>query len=238
MWTNLGDWQDSRDYGSAARALATRVGAAAALRAGDVVVDYACGFGDSLRLWVDHFGVRRVVGVEPDPAVCETVRTRIARWGLQDRIAVVRSRAEALPPRAAAADVTAVVSVDAAYHFRSRLAWWRMLGVDLPPGARVACSDLCIADDRRVGMLGRSLARMMGIPTENLVPTSVLQQALREVMRSDVRLEPCGRSVLDGFAAHAPARGLQLRITKTSIRALRRRGLLEYAILSATVAAP
>jgi len=237
MWTNLGDWQASRNYGSAARALATRVGAAAALRAGDVVVDYACGFGDSLRLWVDHFGVRRVVGVEPDPAVCETVRARVARWGLQDRVSVVSSRAEALPPRAAAADVTAVVSVDAAYHFRSRLAWWRMLGADLPPGARIACSDLCIANGRHVGVLGRSLARMMGIPTENLVPTSVLQQALREVMRSDVRLEPCGRSVLDGFAAHAPARGLQLRIAKASIRALRRRGLLEYAILSATVAA-
>ena len=50
MWTNLGFWPGASGYVEAARALAMHVGQAAQLRAGDVVADYACGYGDSLRL--------------------------------------------------------------------------------------------------------------------------------------------------------------------------------------------
>ena len=238
MWTNLGDWQHSTAYGAAAQALATRVGVAAGLREDDVVVDYACGFGDSLRLWLERFGVRRVVGVEPDPSVCDVIRRRVAQWGLQDRVTIMSARAELLAPRRAAPDVSAVVSVDAAYHFRSRLSWWRMLATDLPRGARIACSDLFIAEGRRVGVLGRSLAGRMGIPAENLVSASALRDAIQAAGASHVQITACGPAVLDGFVTHAPTTGVGLRVTKASIRALRRRHMIEYAIVSATTAQP
>ncbi|MBA3854245.1 MAG: hypothetical protein C0503_07505 [Gemmatimonas sp.] len=233
LWTNLGDWTGTSDYTAAATALAVRVGEAASLGPGDSVVDYACGYGDSLRLWVERFGVRRVVGVEPDPQVCERVRARIAGWGLRDRVSIVASRAELLAPRRVAADVTAVVCVDAAYHFRTRLAWWQMLAADLPAGARVAASDILMADRRRPGPALRWIARAMGIPAENLVDASVLRTALIEQGLQDLQLTSIGASVLDGFATHAPRRGLAMRVTGYSLRALRARGMIDYALIRA-----
>lgn len=234
LWTNLGDWTATTDYTAAATALAVRVGEAAALGPHDCVVDYACGYGDSLRLWVERFGVRRVVGVEPNPQVCERVRARIAGWGLSERISIIASRAELLAPRRVAADVSAVVCVDAAYHFRTRLAWWQMLATDLPAGARVAASDILMADRQRPGLGLRWIARAMGIPTENLVDATAMRTALTEQGLQDLQLTSTGVSVLDGFSAHAPRRGLAMRVTGHSLRALRARGMIDYALIRAT----
>src|SRR5690606_38919024 len=80
QWTKLGHWPGARAYADAARELARRVGHAAHLRAGDVVVDYACGYGDFLKLWLEEFRVARVVGIEPDPGVTAAIRARVADW--------------------------------------------------------------------------------------------------------------------------------------------------------------
>ncbi len=233
MWTNLGDWSATTQYVAAARALAARVGAAAELGPDDVVVDYACGYGDSLLLWIQRFGVRRVVGVEPDPIVCRTIRTRVARWGLGDRIRVVEDRAELLAPRAADRDATAVVCVDAAYHFASRLAWWRMVADDLPAGARIAATDLVIAGHERAGLRLRLIARAMGIPRENLVAADTLRAALGALGLADVSCSSIGEPVLDGFVRHVAGRAPGVRVTRAALGALRRRGLVDYVLVGA-----
>jgi SAM-dependent methyltransferase len=238
MWTNLGDWFDAATYAEAARALATRVGERAGLGPSDVVVDYACGYGDSLRLWVERFGVRRVIGIEPDPGICETVRARVARWGLGSRIAVVASRAERFSVAEAAADVTAAVCVDAAYHFRSRIEWWRALIRQLPIGARIATADLVLADGRRVGPFTRAIAAAFGIPGENLCDAETMRAALAASHVAEIRIEPIGHRVLGGFAAQAPSRSRALRLTKLGIRALWGRRRIDYVLASGVVARP
>lgn len=233
LWTNLGDWTATTDYTAAATALAVRVGEAAALGPRDCVVDYACGYGDSLRLWVERFGVRRVVGVEPDPGVCERVRARIAGWGLSDCVSIVTSRAERLAPRRAAADVSAVVCVDGAYHFRTRLAWWQMLAAELPASTRMAACDVVMADGQRPQFLLRLIARAMHIPAENLVDAQSLRSSLAALGLHRLELTSIGNAVLDGFAAHAPRRGIATRVTRGSLRALRARGVIDYVIVHA-----
>lgn len=237
MWTNLGDWHDATDYVQAAAALARRVGAAAALGAERVVVDYACGYGDSLRLWVEHFGVRRAIGVEPDPAVCAVVQARIARWGLSDRLRIVQGRAEDTAPRHVDAEANAVVCVDAAYHFRSRLRWWQMVVRDLPAGAGIACSDVLLADGQRVSLTLLGLATAMRIPGENLVDATWLGATLSALGVQGITQESLGHAVLDGFVARAPMRGLALRVTRAGIRTLRQRALVDYALIAGTVGA-
>lgn len=232
MWTNLGAWRDTTSYGVAARALATRVGKAAALGPDDVVVDYACGFGDSLRLWVEAFGVRRAVGVEPDPEVCAVVRARIAQWGLASRLSVVTSRAEDLVPTIADAAVSAVVCVDAAYHFRTRADWWRMLGRTLPRAARIAASDLALADGRRAGLVARAIAGVFRIPAANLCDAAALARELATLGVVEPRVESIGADVLDGFVTHARGGGTALRLTRTGIRTLRRAARLDYVLVS------
>ncbi len=233
MWTNLGDWSRGDAYGDAAPALAQRVGEAAKLRPSDVVVDYACGYGDSLRLWIDRFDVRRVVGIEPDPNLCAIIESRIAAWGLRGRITVRQARAEDCAPRAVDADASAVVCVDAAYHFATRLAWWRMLAQDLGDGARIAASDLLLAPGRRVGLGLRGIAAAMRIPRENLVDADALRRALASLPLRGVAVWSCGEAVLDGFAAKAPDAAFSLRATKAAIRYLRRRAAVDYAIIGA-----
>jgi cyclopropane fatty-acyl-phospholipid synthase-like methyltransferase len=235
MWTNLGIWSTTREYPTAARALAELVGVAAGLGAADTVVDYACGYGDSLRLWVERFGVRRAIGVEPDPTVCDIVRRRIAGWGLADRLNIVTARAEACAPRQAAPDVTAVVCIDAAYHFRSRLTWWQLLVRDLPPGTRIACSDLVLADGRRASTALRGVAAAMRIPDVNLVDAAALCAGLHALSLRDVSTASLGAAVLDGFVAYAPRRGCALRVTSAGIGLLRRSGWVDYLLLAGTV---
>jgi SAM-dependent methyltransferase len=238
MWTNLGDWRHATAYGAAARALATRVGNAARLRPDDVVVDYACGFGDSLRLWVETFGVRRAVGVEPDPEVCAIVRARIAQWGLASRLAVVTARAEDLAPTDADAAVSAVVCVDAAYHFRTRDDWWRRLVRALPRGARLAASDLALADGQRPRLFTRAVAAAFGIPVANLCDAATIERRLDALGVTARRVDSIGTDVLDGFVAHARGRGAALRLTRSGIRVLRRASRLEYVLVSGEAPGP
>jgi microcystin synthetase protein McyJ len=235
MWTNLGDWSSASRYSEAAAALAARVGTAARLAPGDSVVDYACGFGDSLRLWIERFGVTRVVGVEPDPAVAAVVQERIARWGLSERVSIRTANAEALAPRSAAADVTAVVCVDAAYHFRTRLAWWQSLRAGLPAGARIATCDLLLAAGATPGLIARGASAVMRIPRANLIDAKALARQLEEVGIVNLNIESLGVAVLDGFTIHAPQRGFALRATRASIRALRARQQIDYALVAGVV---
>lgn len=235
MWTNLGDWSVARHYPDAATALAARVGAATRLGPGDSVVDYACGYGDSLRLWVERFGVAKVVGIEPDPAVVAVVQERIARWGVSDRVSVRTATAESTAPRAAAADVTAVVCVDAAYHFRTRAQWIARVAADLQPGARLGFSDLVCEDGADVPLSLRLAARAMHIPHANLVDfTALLRECIAHGLTPH-EFVSAGHHVLDGFVAHAPRRGLPLRLTRQALQWFRRRRAIDYVIIGATI---
>ncbi|MFM8566430.1 MAG: SAM-dependent methyltransferase [Gemmatimonadota bacterium] len=218
-WANLGWWEtDVQDYAIAARALATRVGEAAPLRAGDVVVDVACGYGDSLAHWVTAFGVARVVGVEPDPAVSAAVRARIAAWGLADRITVVTATAETFDLAAHVPDATAIVCVDAAYHFRSRGAWLARIAESASSGTRIGFSDLAVRDAAvspqatmpprtdAASAAPRALrwgAARAGIPAANLWALHDIPDTMTAAGYAAVMVTECGGPILDGFRAHA-----------------------------------
>lgn len=231
QWTNLGHWPGARAYADAARELARRVGHAAHLRAGDVVVDYACGYGDSLKLWLEEFRVARVVGIEPDPGVTAAIRARVADWGLTDRIRVVTARAEDLLPTDAHSGVTAVVCVDAAYHFDTRHEWLTRTVQALPPHGRLGFSDLeaCARGSR----LWRTevLARVIRMPSANLQTAEEVEHTLTTAGARIVWSETAGEAVLDGFAAHASGSGMPFTVTRGLIKLARRGRLVDYRII-------
>lgn len=233
MWTNLGFWPGASGYVEAARALAMHVGQAAQLRAGDVVADYACGYGDSLRLWVEAFDVQRVVGVEPDPAIADAVRARVQAWGLSARITVVAARAEAVSPTALAEDVTAVVCVDAAYHFASRRRWLVDVIEQLPRDGRLGLADLVFAARAAGSWRIAGLARMVNIPAANLETTDHIETVIAGAGARVRWSESAGEAVLDGFCREIRAPGLPVALTRRMIRLARHGRLVDYRLIGA-----
>lgn len=233
MWTNLGYWPSATSYVEAARALAVHVGQAAQLRAGDVVVDYACGYGDSLRLWIEHFGVARVVGVEPDSDVAEAVRGRVRAWGLADRVTVVAERAEDAQPSALATDVSAVVCVDGAYHFASRRRWLVDVLQGLPSGGRLGLADLVFAARAAGSWRIGGLARLVNIPATNLETTDQIETTIAGAGARVRWSESAGEAVLDGFCREIRAPGLPVALTRRMIRLARRGRLVDYRLIGA-----
>jgi len=202
-WANLGFWRGTRSYPDAAAMLAHRVGRAAGLGPGDVVLDLACGLADSCALWIREFGVARVVGVEPDPLVVAEATARVKAWGLADRIVLRRERAEWVQPALAIPGITAIVCVDGAYHFHARASWLRALARDVPIGTRLGLADLLVTTRGRRSARLLATAARAGIPAENLWTASDVEPALGDCGWRLDRLVRCGREVLGGFAAHA-----------------------------------
>lgn len=243
-WTNLGFWRGTRDYAEAARALARRTGEAAGLRAGDVVLDYACGHGDSLALWVREFSAARVIGVEADPEAAAVASRRVAAWGLADRVRVVHATAESFVVAREAPDASAVTCVDAAYHFLDRTAWLRGLAAALPPGTRIGFSDLTVSRRARRARFVHRVAGRAGIAESNLWVLEEIEPACAAAGVSVDRLVRCGHDVVGGFARFALRSALRFARrptdggwralgTAAAIIRLRRGEGMGYAIIAA-----
>lgn len=249
QWTNLGFWREAHTYEAAATELARRVGRAAGLRAGDVVLDVACGHGDSLALWVREFGVKRAIGIEPDPAIVLAMQERVNAWGLRDRITVRRGEAESLEIGRDFPGVTAVVCVDAAYHFDTRAAWLKRVAAGVAPGTRLGLSDLLVPYRDRGSRSVTVVANRAGIPHANLWSAQDVEPVLAEQGWNLERLVRCGGDVLGGFSRFALRSSLRwaLRPRSGGWRALAtgvgivgagRGGRMDYAIISATKRPP
>lgn len=244
QWGNLGFWRDARSYPEAAAELARRVGRAAKLGPADVVLDLACGSGDSLAMWVREFGVTRAVGVETDPSVVVDATARVRAWNLSDRITLRCEPAEYVSVRETCPNVTAVVCVDAAYHFVTREKWLKGLAKDVPKGTKLALADLLVSTRGERSHRIRTMALGAGIPEANLWTAHAVEPVLAEAGFRVERMVRCGAEVLGGFAWHAfgraaglafhPRRGGWRALTTAAAIALGRRGArLDYAIISA-----
>ncbi|KAG5186989.1 hypothetical protein JKP88DRAFT_308385 [Tribonema minus] len=124
--------------------LASLAGDAVALSPADRILDVGCGAGDSLLTWRQRFGVRSVAAIEAVPSQRFAVRGGVMIEAVPSQAELARARLAAAADDdadavAAAADVrqgcstalphadgafTAVVSVDAVYHFASRGAFF------------------------------------------------------------------------------------------------------------------
>jgi SAM-dependent methyltransferase len=202
QWMNLGWWGATSTagptYATAAAELARQVGLAARLRAGDRVLDVGCGAGDSTALWVRAFDAAHVTGIEPNPTVAARAADRIARWDLRERVVIASQTAETFDDPAVLSTTMAIVSVDAAYHFDTRLQWLQRLGAIGAPRVRLGLFDIALRDaqDRPRFV---SHARRAGIPTDNLWSLEEIAPALEGAGFTDVRVRPCNAEVFTGF---------------------------------------
>ena len=217
-WCNLGLWSDSAPtFAKAAEALALKLGSAAQLAAGEAVLDVGVGYGDSTQLWATRFRTSRVVGVEISEAQVRAGRERLVPGA---KVELIVGSATALPGTAiAGAPFDAVLSLDCAYHFRSRATFVRHVASLLADGGRYAAIDILPSPASDGGAswrprLHRSLQRlvalMVDIPAANLHDSAEYATVLGEAGFGDVRFEHISHMVFEPFSRNAHRQRLRL----------------------------
>jgi len=239
-WGNLGLWDNAASYADACIAMATMVGAAAGISAGDRVQDIACGAGDALLWWVETFGAQHVTGVEIDPPIASMARAR-CEAAFPGRIAVLAQSA------LACADLPAqgfdrVVCVDAAYLVSPRGRFLATALHCLRPGGTLAFTDLTLTGSRGAAL--RAGARWCGIDPDDIVAPYEQAARLTRAGFEALHVETLDERVLAGFSdfalrqTHALGRDAwragwrKPLATALMIRALRGSGL-GYALMTA-----
>lgn len=249
-WRNLGLWplapQENAaraDYRHAAAALARTVGEAAALTAGDSVLEFACGHGAGLALWREEFGVAEAIGMDCQR---DCIAALPAGQGVYGRFDVLP-----LPDGIGAGSHDAVLCVDAAYHATSLAAFAAVAASALRPGGRLAFTTLMASDrladkpaSRRRGLL--HLLAAAKIPAESLADAATLRATLASTGFTDIRVQQLDAAVLTGFAKYIERRTRELpwrsrlrpawfkiRLTAALCRQVQAQGLLHYVLVSA-----
>ncbi|HEY1330890.1 MAG TPA: class I SAM-dependent methyltransferase [Actinomycetota bacterium] len=244
-WLNLGLWEGLGDEAEAPEAVRRLVRTLAEdLPAGGVVLDVGNGLGAQ------------------DPVIAETVRPArlIALNITESQLRAGRERLAAAGARAVAGDATRIplrsgsvdglICVEAAFHFRSRIAFFVEARRVLRPGGVLVMSDVPAKRMPRTPaelVAGVAQLRLWGLRPSAAATADRIAGQVRSAGFVDVRTESCGERVIDPALrlAHLrlaePPTGvpavqvLAARFFLAQAELLRRRGLIDYLLLRARV---
>ena len=244
-WLNLGLWEgdgaDSDEAPVAVRRLVETI--ARELPIGGDVLDVGNGLGEQDPLIAATAETRTLVAVNITLSQLLAGKRRLA----EARANGVNADATRLPMRDASFD--GVISVEAAFHFSSRAAFFDEAFRVLRPGGVLTMSDVATA--RMPLTPGEAVAaftqmRAWGLGTHAAATADEIVAAALDAGFIDVRAEPVGERVigpalrfvrdrLDRDSGRAPMfYGLAVRIMVRQIELLWERGMLDYILLHGT----
>lgn len=252
-WGNLGYWESAPNYSEACRALATRLGTAAALDEQSRVADMGFGCGDQLLHWLEHFGVSHVTGINLSESQTALAQSRLTESGhSESATAIAQGDVDDTShwARWAESNINRVLALDCAYHFPDRAAFLDRAGELLKKDGRIALTDFVLADRyRQRSLQGLALSPMLKasrIPAPNMVTLPRYEKQLGEAGFSNVEAEDISAWVMQGFAAwlrgfklanpqRMPRRlWLKYEVTAAFLDWAYRKQVLRYVLISAT----
>ncbi|HEY7431120.1 MAG TPA: class I SAM-dependent methyltransferase [Streptosporangiaceae bacterium] len=241
-WLNLGLWQGPGGEEEAAAACRRLVATLASpLPAGGVIVDVGNGLGTQ----------DPVISAVTRPA--RLVAVNITEWQLaagRDRLreaaaAPVAGDAVRLP--IASASVDGIISVEAAFHFRSRRAFFGECHRVLRPGEVLNMSDICVQRwpvTPAEAVAGVTQLRLFGLRPGMAMTAGQIAAAARAAGLAQVEVTPCGDRVIAPALRLAAARlaaplgaaagqEAAARLLLRQVDLLWRRRIIEYLLLRA-----
>lgn len=190
-YMNMGYWADGcESLDTAAAALAALLGDAAGLEAGDAVLDAGFGYGDQDFAWLRDKKIGRVSGLNITPHHVKSARKRARREGVADRVDFQLGSATEMPFADGTFD--RVVSLESAFHFYPRRAFFNEAFRVLRPGGTIATADIIPLD----GVTPREEFTAMplgwvkfGIGDDNWHDSQVYEKELADSGFTDIRIE-------------------------------------------------
>ena len=241
-WLNLGLWEGpgtESEAGAACRRLVQTV--ASALPADGVVVDVGNGLGTQDPLIAGAARPRRLIAVNIAEWQLRAGRDQLREAGA----APVAGDAVRLPIASGAAD--GVISVEAAFHFRSRQAFFEECYRVLRPGGVLSITDISAERwPHGPAELASGLAqlRVFGLRRGAMMTAAQIAAAARQAGLVNVEVTPCGDRVIApalGLIAQRLSRGpaapvghrAAARVMLAQVDLLWRRHIIDYLLLRA-----
>jgi cyclopropane fatty-acyl-phospholipid synthase-like methyltransferase len=248
-WGNLGYWQSATDYSDACRALATLLGEQAGLDHKSIVFDAGFGCGDQLLLWLEHFGVSQIYGVNLSHSQTAHAGNLLARNGRPVSAEAILEGDVNDPGIWTAALNGArpshVMALDCAYHFPDRLAFWELAQRNLAPAGRLALTDFMLAEHHRTDGFRHRLLRWMlkraHITETNIVHRDVYLDQLEKEGFGNISVVDISEHVMPAFTS-GDGKGLRwsawckYAVTSRFLKWAYHRSVLRYCVVSATKA--
>ncbi len=250
-WGNLGYWAAREDsYSDACRTLAAHLGEAAELNSKSEIFDAGFGCGDQLILWLDHFCVRDVCGVNISSSQTQRAKSLLQKTKhceKSDNIftADIKDRnkwAEVISDR----QITHVIALDCVYHFPSRVDFFDTASSRLKKGGKLALTDFILVDSEPTKLIHRILLSIMlklsRIPKANMVDQIAYRSDLEAIGFQRIQFQDISQPVMAGFADWVEAQkgvqlsllsGIKYRITATFLNWAYSRSILQYSIIVA-----
>ena len=194
LYLNLGYWRDVDTIDEASEELALLVAKRGGMGPGDTVLDCGYGFGDQDILWTRNMKPDKIIGLNITNSQVERARMNVADAGLEKSIDLREGSATEMPIENESIDL--VVSVESAFHYRTREDFFKEAFRVLRSGGRLVTADILPMKNsdnpfRRVEqwISWNMVAVKFNIPQENYYLIPVYNEKLSKAGFANIDIE-------------------------------------------------
>ncbi|MEP3450981.1 MAG: methyltransferase domain-containing protein [Parasphingorhabdus sp.] len=250
-WGNLGYWTDGEDsYSNACRALAVQLGATAELNQDSILFDAGFGCGDQLCLWLEHYQVSDVCGINLSESQTQHAKSLLSKNGHSEKPNAIfvgsANDGEMWPEVIGTRKISHMIALDCAYHFPNRVNFFDLTISHLKTGSKLALTDFMLADQAQSKLAYRLLLSLMfrlsRIPKSNIVDQTTYKAELEAIGFHNIQIRDISQPVIDGFAHWVRSQTamrlpffarVKYRTTAAFLNWAYNRSILRYAVIVA-----